>query len=259
MGGLGSGRREYATTPTVGECRHLSVDTFTDAVEHPEHGGRIYWGGSDDPAASVGVALLSERQVTALEDGKKLETTSAGDTPDTFQGIDGDDDSDEKATAAYLHYTVTNTRTDEKREVSYLVPLEYTACNFGGERPWFGCPRGAGGCGDRAGKLYLPPGKDRFLCRECHDLGYQSSRTSGDDIKQAELRYRRAFAKADSEDRRPHPNNSPHSPEKPKGVHWETFDDHLADVRDAREEWHRQMRDQMEEYLARHAEALGNT
>jgi hypothetical protein len=255
MGGVGSGRQEYATTPTVEECRHLSVDKFSDAVKRPGRGGVIHWGESDDPAVSIRVVLLSDDHLAALKDGKKLQTEPVEDALDTLQ----EGDTDEKATAAYLQYTITNTRTEEKREVSYLVPLEYTDCNFGGERPWFRCPTGAGGCDGRVGKLYHPPGRDHFLCRECYDLGYQSSRTSGDDLKQAELRYRRAFAKADAENRRPHPNNAPYLPDKPKGMHWETYADLEADLRTAREEWDNEMAERVRKLMRQHSRLLENT
>jgi hypothetical protein len=46
------------------------------------------------------------------------------------------------------------------------VPLEWTACNFGGERPWFICP--GAGCSRRVAVLHAA-GK-HFLCRHCYDL-----------------------------------------------------------------------------------------
>jgi hypothetical protein len=58
MGGLGSGRYEYATTPTVEDCRTLEVDEFTDAVEHPGTSMTVRWGPEDDPNASTSVDLL---------------------------------------------------------------------------------------------------------------------------------------------------------------------------------------------------------
>jgi len=259
MGGFGSGRQEYATTPAVEECRHLDSDNFTDAVDRPGRGGRITWGDSADPDASVSMVLLSDEHLDALKAGEELEATPA-------ENVDPEDDS--RATAIYLDYTVTPPRDGEKRDVSYLVPIEYTDCNFGGSRPWFRCPTDAGGCGRRVGKLYLPiyANQDRFLCRECYDLGYRSSRNSGNELERAEQRYRKAFAKADAEDRRPHPNGTPHLPDKPKGMHWETFDDLLADVRDAREEWDREMNAQLREFLAEYdtggeytARAMGYT
>lgn len=244
MGGWGSGRYEYASTPTVEECRHLDVTNFTDAVDRPGRGGPIYWGDPDDPEASVSIVFLSDDHLDALEAGEKLETTPVE---------DGDPDAvdDERTAAIYLNYTVTPPRGGESRDVSYLVRLEYTDCNFGGSRPWFRCPTNAGGCDRRVGKLYLPIYTDqgRFLCRECYDLGYRSSRTSGDDLKQAELRYRRAFAKADAENRRAHPNNAPYRPERPKGMHHDTFEDLLEDVDRAFEEWGREVESMEKELL----------
>lgn len=71
------------------------------------------------------------------------------------------------------------------------------------------------------------------------------SRTSGDDLKQAELRYRRAFAKADAENRRTHPNNLPAFLNRPKGMDQDTFEDLTDDVQEARREWDRAMTDRL--------------
>lgn len=209
MGGLGSGRYEYATTPTVEECRVLDVNEFTDAVEYPGTSATIRWGPEDNSSASIGVHLLPQ----------------SGD--------------DEKATGLRLKYTIIDGRTGEKTEQDYRVPLEYTECNFGGERPWFRCPGVVDGehCERRVAKLYRPPRGDLYLCRHCYDLGYTTSRTSGDQLKQAELRYRRAFAKADEECRRPHPNNEPWFPKRPKGMHYDTYEELLAALQTARREW----------------------
>jgi hypothetical protein len=56
-----------------------------------------------------------------------------------------------------------------KTKVRYVLTLVRTPV-FNGERVWFSCP----GCEKRVGKLYLPPGKNTFLCRSCHDLTYAS-------------------------------------------------------------------------------------
>ena len=50
-------------------------------------------------------------------------------------------------------------------------PLTTTTPRFGGLRYWFLCPR----CGRRAGKLYHV---ERWACRRCHNLAYQSQRHS---------------------------------------------------------------------------------
>lgn len=78
-----------------------------------------------------------------------------------------------------LFYTVTPTgyRDGDPRDVEYEVPIEWTECTYGGARPWFRCPE----CDTRRGKLYKHSGGgDRFLCRECLDLIYESqTHTSG--------------------------------------------------------------------------------
>lgn len=222
MGGYGSGRREYARTPTVEECRHLDVDEFTDAVEQPGTTAVVRWGDSDDPDASIAATMLPE---------------------------DGDA---ERATALRLSYTATDPRADETRDREYVVSLDYTECHFGGARPWFRCPEKS--CGERVGKLYKPPRQDLYLCRECFDLGYRSSRTSGNEMRRAEQRYRKAFAKADAENRAPHPNNAPYLPERPKGMHHDTFEDLCDDVEAARREWDNTMRTRLRELTERYGD-----
>ncbi len=53
------------------------------------------------------------------------------------------------------------------------VPIRWTACRFGGERPWFVCESGAS-CDRNVAKLYL--GARRFACRHCYRLGYAVQR-----------------------------------------------------------------------------------
>lgn len=50
-----------------------------------------------------------------------------------------------------------------------MVPIATTEPNFGGERFWFRCD-----CGERAGRLFLPEGKQEFKCSDCWDLVYES-------------------------------------------------------------------------------------
>jgi len=54
---------------------------------------------------------------------------------------------------------------------SLEIDLNWTACHFGGARPWFTCP--VPGCNRRAGLLYL---SGVFACRHCHKLAYRSQR-----------------------------------------------------------------------------------
>jgi hypothetical protein len=51
----------------------------------------------------------------------------------------------------------------EWEEVKEPVSLEWSACNFGGERPWFVCPGAQ--CGRRVAILYKL--RKDFLCQHC--------------------------------------------------------------------------------------------
>ena len=70
-----------------------------------------------------------------------------------------------------LLYTISsNLSFHEDRDVSYTVRIERTECNFGGTRPWFRCPA----CDDRVAKIYSVPRRDKYVCRDCGGLLYDS-------------------------------------------------------------------------------------
>lgn len=52
--------------------------------------------------------------------------------------------------------------------MSQEVRITGTACNFGGSRPWFQCPR----CWRRVGILFMRSGN--FICRHCGRVAYAS-------------------------------------------------------------------------------------
>ena len=65
---------------------------------------------------------------------------------------------------------------EDWQSVRQRVPIRWTPCRFGGERPWFVCDVHANGvyCGRRVAKLY---GAGRlFACRHCYRLGYAIQR-----------------------------------------------------------------------------------
>jgi hypothetical protein len=101
-------------------------------------------------------------------------------------------------------------------DVKELVPLQWTPCNFGGERPWFICPGvvDAVGCGRRVAILY-GPGK-YFLCRHCYDLRYESQREDKKDraLRRAQKIRKRLGGSA---------NMMEPFPEKPKAMHHDTY------------------------------------
>lgn len=72
----------------------------------------------------------------------------------------------------------------------YLVVLDRTPCNYGGERVWLMCP--AKGCKHRAAVLFLYGGV--FVCRHCTGLLYTSQLTAANwRAKDQEWKLRRAL------------------------------------------------------------------
>lgn len=103
------------------------------------------------------------------------------------------------------------THDQDWKSEDYPVLLEWTRCNFGGERAWFICP--ARGCGRRVAVLY---GGCVFACRHCHQLAYDS---------QNEAAHSRALGRTQAI--RMKLGGSPSLlepfPAKPKGMHWATY------------------------------------
>ena len=100
----------------------------------------------------------------------------------------------------------------EWEDVRQSVTLEWTPCSFGGQRPWFACPRA--GCGRRVAVLY---GLGKwFLCRHCYDLSYESQREDKTlrALRRA-LKIRQRLGGS--------ANMMEPFPEKPKGMHHETY------------------------------------
>ena len=127
MGGWGSGRDDYASTPTVEECRQLDVDRIKEFTEQPGSRRPVWWGDKENPDSWLSATAEGERDL-------------------------GDET---RAARLRLKYTITHKRTGEETEVDYPIPLEYTECNFGGYQPWFRCPGVVDGeaCGRRCRKL----------------------------------------------------------------------------------------------------------
>ena len=96
--------------------------------------------------------------------------------------------------------------------LDYPIRLQTTPCNYGGDRYWFACP--AVGCGRRVAVLYSA-GK-YYACRHCYQLAYTSQReTKGD------RGYRGAGKIREKLGWQPGIGNPPG--DKPKGMHWKTY------------------------------------
>lgn len=76
-----------------------------------------------------------------------------------------------------LELSYTRGSGDDREQVRQTVRLCFTVPNYGGKRWWMICPFRH----IRVGKLYLPPGGDRFASRQAWRLGYQCQRDAARD------------------------------------------------------------------------------
>jgi hypothetical protein len=110
-------------------------------------------------------------------------------------------------------------------DVEQRYPVVWTSCRFGGNRPWFVCSVCANGscCGRQIAKLYQA-GR-LFACRHCYRLAYASQQESAHErgLLKAQRIWMRLGGSANMLD---------DFPEKPKGMHWRTYE-RLCRVHDA--------------------------
>lgn len=125
---------------------------------------------------------------------------------DVVASIGGKVDTINSVTLSYC----TRPQGGEWQDKRYQVIVDWTACHYGGRRPWWLCPC----CGRRVAVLW---GGSTYACRHCHRLAYQSTRNSP---------VSKAFARADKVRKRlgwcagiAHPPG-----DRPKGMHQKTFE-----------------------------------
>lgn len=176
MGGSGSGRHWYwGAKDTTSDYRSIDVRRWKrDGLLDPDQAFGWTWSRNGEEVASIRVRTESNRVILAYRQRR------------------GD---------------------DEWKDESYPVYLYRTACNIGGQRPWFLCP--ASGCGRRVAILY---GGAIFACRHCYKLAYPSQR---------ETDYNRMARRADRirEKLGWEPGILNGGGLKPKGMHWSTFEE----------------------------------
>jgi hypothetical protein len=102
------------------------------------------------------------------------------------------------------------------QDVVQPVPITWSACRYGGRRPYFTCPGVVNNvpCGKRVVKLY--GAGCYFLCRSCYDLSYGSQRERAMD--RALRRANNIRMKLGGE-----PGMASSFSDKPKGMHWRTY------------------------------------
>ena len=113
-----------------------------------------------DECQSIDVRYLHRNGLLQPGHSFSLRWSRAGRQIGSIGGAAHDDD---RVTFFYRHRS--GGLGGEWEGVMETVALEWTACNFGGERPWFLCP--GAGCGRLVAVLY-GPGR-YFLCRHCYE------------------------------------------------------------------------------------------
>jgi len=177
MGGAGSGGwYRFDKETTTDECQSIDVrDLHRNGLLQPGHSFSLRWSRAGRQTGSIG-------------------------------GVAHDDD---LVTFFYRH---TRCSGGEWEDVKETVSLEWTPCNFGGERPWFICP--GAGCGRWVSVLYGPG--QYFLCRRCYNLSYESQRQDKTNraLRRAQKIRKRLSGSA---------NMMEPFPERPQGMHRETY------------------------------------
>lgn len=165
-----------------------------------------------DECHSVDIRYLHRHDLLKPGHWFSLRWSRAGRETGSIRGVVEGTERPERVVLLYRHRPPGG----DWEDVRETVPLEWTPCNFGGERPWFICPGVVNGevCSRRVAVLY-GPGK-YFLCRHCYDLSYESRR---------ENKMYRALHKAQAIRERlgGSANMTEPFPEKPKGMHWRTY------------------------------------
>jgi hypothetical protein len=118
--------------------------------------------------------------------------------------------------AVRLNYRIRSSGGDWQ-PVSQRIPIHWTPCRFGGERPWFICDVSSNGtyCGRHVAKLYS--GGQLFACRHCYHLGYAVQR--GGLMDRAHHHLARLHLKLGADYAGP---GMP-TPSKPKWMRWNTY------------------------------------
>jgi hypothetical protein len=181
LGGEGSGNwYRFNKKTTTGECHSLDVRYLhREGLLIPGHSFSLRWSLAGRETGSIRVAV------------------EGSDRP-------------ERMLLLYRHRSGPEYEWEDVHEP---VSLEWTACNFGGERPWLVCP--GAGCSRRVTILY-GPGR-YFLCRHCYDLVHESQRENAmhRSLRRAQAIRERLGGST---------NMTKPFPEKPKGMHWDTYE-----------------------------------
>lgn len=131
----------------------------------------------------------------------------------------------ESANKIWLKYVVRSCGEAVGKEIRYPIWLDRTPCHRGGERLWSRCP--TYGCGRRVARLYLC--RQDYVCRHCGNLAYSSqNEDAGCRAVRRVQKIRKRLGGTS--------NLTEPFPEKPKGMHWRTYERMRAQAGHAQEQ-----------------------
>jgi len=171
--------------------------------------GRDSWGGKDTTEEKKRLDVRWLRQQGYLTPGQILSLQwSRGERP---TGSAGGWVAQDLSSITMVYQA--SARGGAWETIRQVVPLTWTACNYGGQRPWLLCPV----CTRRVAVLYLAY-RLRFACRHCCRLCYQTQKQDRTDrllTKALKIRKRLGQKGGGILER---------LPEKPPGMHGRTYE-----------------------------------
>jgi hypothetical protein len=251
MGGYGSGRS--STRPTVEES--YEIDTSYDIIrtilspDWPEHLRQLLE--EEFSTDAVESAISEGRRITRLGGVKFSWTNNRGEESGHVNLHPHHLESGEPAQAVTVKYR-SRPRGGEWESYEQRLPIEWTSCNFGGQRPWWRCPQ----CRERRRVVYLTPISSQIACQECHNLAYQSTRDSGDPCKVWERRFKNTYEELTGERVHPGSFDGRLTPPRPKGMHQPTYQDLVEELHDAYQNWSSALRQRIQMTVERVSELL---
>jgi hypothetical protein len=118
--------------------------------------------------------------------------------------------------AVVLVYRIRSWGATEWKSIEQRVPITWTPCHLGGQRPWFTCAVFSGGryCGRRVAVLY--GAGELFACRRCYQLAYACQQESPRDRNLSRAQKIRMKLGGS-------PSILESFPPRPKGMHMRTY------------------------------------
>lgn len=167
MGGIGSGRSCWRSKNFVEETRFITSGWVKAHLQTlSKRPLQVNWHQGKESLGSVGVSLVNHNQLC-------------------------------------IQYKYRRSCEGDWSTVTEFIPLQFSACRYGGSRLWFICPK----CGKKVAIIYVDT---VVACRSCLGLRYQSEYE--DDISRLQSKVRKIFDRIG------------HDYARPKGMHHKTYE-----------------------------------